>query len=1004
MEAAASIRERSSPGSRITACVTALPGLVFPDALLHTLAARSWSWSRGLPASSEGNDVSSLPLIWVDQRWAEGIEYVRHLSHRVRERAVLVGREPPRDMGPMLRSVGALTYATDELAPWLLELIECSVWRSNSGLDEPWWSKLAAAQEATSCRPLDTLRSVARLAAEQLGADGVDILVRSGDSAIRVVDLRREASKLVPWQELGARDPTPFFEAAQRYEGTVVVPRLDRAPRFAEHAASANEAVLARVFQTTDDWQSAMLLRWNTAFLPNATELSTLEALSAVAAAAWTQVLLSTESEVLKPLGSFVRYATTGADRLAPQRALVDACARIARASVAVILVRDAEEAPERLHFACEWRDAAAPVTPGCFQDLHFACPKQVEDWTPAIESAITALSLPVEVSHVLMLPCDRTSIPKGAVVLLSSCEARSPIVEVSGDLRARAAEDLLAYGWPLVERLDETFAQTVADGLSSDASLGSFGPEGVRGLLVRAAKIVFDATGADQVFAQFGADVIAYPANDAAVGIQAGRDSLTRYAREHDQAVQILDIGDAEREMRWRINASGCRELFDCLGWSTARSLIIAPIDRDRGMLKVYTKASGRFLTAGDLRIVKCVGERLRNVAGPLVQRAALHELNMLASKLAGFAGDELAHHLVAELEAWTAHYIKPDCQVYMLAQTEAGASMVAASSPELKHLHEHFVQAQSQAEAQTSFGGMRVLRERFILPKSHGLTGALFLCHKQTLSEAAEPLAREAAREIALLLHAESVRQTLLQQQGILRHGLLGPVQGIVSQAQMIGLKLAESGLLTGELADCVKRIQQEAAAVRSWRAENRLVAALQNKKRFDIRPRRSQLRLFVEDCARRFFDSAQERNLVFRLELPSGGVFAEFDPEALDIALSNLVDNAVKYAFYNRTVTVGMQLRRHTRARAIDIWVEDIGHGIPDHRKEAIYEPGTRGGQTDPFRVIRGEGLGLYLARQIAIAHDGSLIHTCECAGRPSGDTTPYRVRFTLSLPGK
>jgi signal transduction histidine kinase len=534
--------------------------------------------------------------------------------------------------------------------------------------------------------------------------------------------------------------------------------------------------------------------------------------------------------------------------------------------------------------------------------------------------------------------------------VLLAPPSAKRPVPELSNAARARAAEDLLRYGWPLVERLDQTFAQTVADGLRSDATTESFGSEGVRELLARAARIVHGATGADQVFAQFGADVVAFPPHELAVRVQAGSDSLTAYARQHPEGIRILDINDTERRLQGRVNESGYQKLLECLGWQAARSVIFAPIDRDLGMLKVYTRDSGRFLTPGDLRIVKSVGEQLRTVAGPLVERAALHELNTLASKLAGLSGDELARQLVVELEAWTARYIKAGCMIYILAQTEAGVPMVAAGSPGLKHIADHFAEAQTRPDARTSFGGVRVLRESFILPIGHGLTGALFLCHKVALTQAAEPFVREAAREIALLLHAESVRQTLLQLQGILRHGLLGPVQGMMSHALSIGLTLEESGQVTEELAESIRQIRQEAAAIRSWRSENRLVASLQNHKRLDVRPRRSQLRVFVEDCADRFRYAAQERNLAFHMQLPPGGVLAEFDPEALDIALSNLMDNAIKYAFYNREITVGMQLRRH----AVDIWVEDIGHGIPEHRKEAIYESGTRGGQIDPYRV--------------------------------------------------
>lgn len=1003
MKQATSVRGQSHLGVRVTACVSALPGLSIPDDLLHALEARSQPWSRATFESADADNLVAFPLVWVDQAWDDGVEHLRRLASRsARERAVLVGRNPPHDIGPRLRAIGALTYAREELPAWLLELIATSLVRLTSGQTKQWWDELGIERDPTPARALETLHSVAILTRELLGADGVEILVRSSKTAeVSILESRQNTGVLVPWRVRRAEDPTAFFEAAVQFEGQVVVPCIEHAVRFAVQAAAQRGAALATLIHTSDEWRVAMLLRWDAAFLPHAAEIGTLKVLTSVAAAAWTQVRFSVQPGVLKPLGSFVRHATTATGRMGPVRALVDACARIAHASAALILLRDTEEVPERLHFACEWRDETAPLPDGVFRDLQLPCPRDTEAWTAAITAAVAPRSSPLEIAHVIMLPRDRSGVPNGAVVLLSKSPARASLPELASGLRAGAAEDLLAYGWPLVERMGETYAQTVADGLSTRDRGGSFGPEVVRGLLTRAAKIVQEALEADQVFVQFGAEVVAFPAHDTAVGVQAGPDSLTSEARRRNQTVRILDIGDTERPMQARINDDSYRRLLQQLGWDAARSVIIAPIDQDRGMLKVYTNGSGRFLTQADVGIVRAVGERVRNVAGPLIERTALHELNMLASKLAGMSGDELANHLVLELEDWVTCYVKPGCKVFILAEKEAGVPIVAAGSRDLKHLREHFADAQTRADPRAHFGGVHVLREPFTLPKGYGLTGSVFLCHKVAITQAAAPLLREAAREIALLLHAESVRQTLLQLGGILRHGLLGPVQGLVSNALSIGAQLEESGQLTKDIAESIRLIRHEAAAVRSWRTENRLVASLQNNKRFEIRTKRSQLRVFVETCVDRFRDLAEERNLTLHLALPSGGVFAEYDPEALDIALSNLMDNAIKYAFYNREVSVGMQLQQ--RRHMIDIWVEDIGHGIPEQRKDAIYESGTRGGQLDPFRVIRGEGLGLYLARQIALAHDGTLVHSCELAGKQSGDTTPFRVRFTLSLPG-
>lgn len=1000
MKQSTSIRPIANDAAVVVASIAALPGLTFPDALLQTLTARRLKWTRAAPENIEApDDCLAFPLLWVDQQWDKGLEYIRRIENNVfRQRLVLVGIDPPTDIGPRLRKTGALTYARSELSEWLLVLIKRALLRLARWQERQWWDELRVARDATPAAALATLHCVAKLTRELLGPESLGILVHLPTTAeLCLLEARQHEAVLVPWNQRLAEDPRAYIEAAERFDGHVVVPCIEHARRVREHTAGQSGGAFASVVHTSDEWRVTMLLRWKVPFLPTQKELAALDALGALAAAAWTQLVFTTKPEVLTPLGSFVRQATATRDRRGPASALVDACSRIMRASAALIMLRDSEELPERLHFACEWRDASDASRNQLFSGLQLPCPRDPATWPSAIEHAVEPLARPLRVMGVLMLPFDRTGVPKGALVFLTSGPSPATVPTLSARLRAQSAADLLAYGWPLVEALDETYAHNVADKLS-ERSAGSFDPAGLRELLTRAAKLVHDALAADQVFVQFGPDVAAYPAQEVGMRIEAGRDSLTSDARKRAQAIRILDTSDTERPQQARINQSGYSKLMRELDWKSARSLIIAPIDPDRGIIKVYTKDTGRFLTRADVAILKTVGERIRTVASPMVESAALHQLNELGSKLAGLSGDELARQLVIELEAWTARYIKADCQIFIAAQTEAGLPLMTAASQAINHLRAQFMEALSQANPRTTFGGLHALRELIVLPKWHGINGAVFVCHRLPLTVAAAPFVREAARETALLLHAEAVRQNLLQLGGFLRHGLLGPVQGIVSNALLIADSVDDK-LDNAEIHAAARTIRQEAAAVRSWRTENRLVASLQNNKRISICARRSELRVFVHNCAERFRVLAVERNLTLHLALPRGGVLAEFDPEMLDIALSNMLDNAIKYAFFNREVTVGMRLRRHF----VDVWVEDIGHGIPEQHKETIYESGTRGGQLDPFRVIRGEGLGLYLARQIAIAHDGEIGHTCEVAGKHTGDTTPYRVRFTLSIPG-
>ena len=116
--------------------------------------------------------------------------------------------------------------------------------------------------------------------------------------------------------------------------------------------------------------------------------------------------------------------------------------------------------------------------------------------------------------------------------------------------------------------------------------------------------------------------------------------------------------------------------------------------------------------------------------------------------------------------------------------------------------------------------------------------------------------------------------------------------------------------------------------------------------------------------------------------------GDVRAEFDAVRMLQAVSNLIDNAIKYSPPGSKVflTCGVQ-----GARAV-IAVQDQGPGIPEPDRAKIWDRLYRG---DASRSTRGLGLGLSLVRAIALAHGGSAV----CRPAPSGGTI-FEVFLPLS----
>jgi signal transduction histidine kinase len=90
---------------------------------------------------------------------------------------------------------------------------------------------------------------------------------------------------------------------------------------------------------------------------------------------------------------------------------------------------------------------------------------------------------------------------------------------------------------------------------------------------------------------------------------------------------------------------------------------------------------------------------------------------------------------------------------------------------------------------------------------------------------------------------------------------------------------------------------------------------------------------------------------------------------DAEALRRALSNLIDNAVRYGG-------GATVRLAPVATGFSLEVVDGGPGIPDHRKAAMLEPFVRGDAARSMDDTTGFGLGLSIARAAVAAHGGTL----------------------------
>lgn len=106
----------------------------------------------------------------------------------------------------------------------------------------------------------------------------------------------------------------------------------------------------------------------------------------------------------------------------------------------------------------------------------------------------------------------------------------------------------------------------------------------------------------------------------------------------------------------------------------------------------------------------------------------------------------------------------------------------------------------------------------------------------------------------------------------------------------------------------------------------------------------------------------------------------------PDDLHRGVTNLVENAVRFG-------AEVTIRLDVSGTRLVIDVEDDGPGISDARKQEMLEPFVRGDDARTMDESTGFGLGLSIARAIALAHGGELsLH----------DRAPHGLIVRMQLP--
>jgi two-component system, OmpR family, sensor histidine kinase KdpD len=233
--------------------------------------------------------------------------------------------------------------------------------------------------------------------------------------------------------------------------------------------------------------------------------------------------------------------------------------------------------------------------------------------------------------------------------------------------------------------------------------------------------------------------------------------------------------------------------------------------------------------------------------------------------------------------------------------------------------------------------------------------------------------------ASHAAAAAQAELFRGAILD---ALAHEFKTPLATIVTAAG--GLR--ELGPLCPEQLDLTDIVETEASRL------SVLTSRLLRTAHLDREEVKPQLELtnmadLVAVVADQYSKQWTDRKLSIRKDAVDTGVMA--DPELLQLALRQLLDNACKYSVPGSAVRVSIDSQ--------DEWVavrtSNNGSHIRPNERSHIFERFYRGDEAQ--RKAPGSGLGLYVARKIVHAHGGSL-------DLETAQTTHQDTAFLLALP--
>lgn len=127
------------------------------------------------------------------------------------------------------------------------------------------------------------------------------------------------------------------------------------------------------------------------------------------------------------------------------------------------------------------------------------------------------------------------------------------------------------------------------------------------------------------------------------------------------------------------------------------------------------------------------------------------------------------------------------------------------------------------------------------------------------------------------------------------------------------------------------------------------------------------------FIEEILVSANSLTEEYKVKLYFDKPKESVKIKFDSQKLNLALFNLIDNAIKYNVENGQITV--KLEKLKEKPFVKISIKDTGLGIPAEEMDKLFTKFHRGSNIISVET-GGTGLGLYITKNIIKNHGGEI----------------------------